>query len=99
MLIGSSVIGEIRADNFINGIPNFFNYIFNTFPKIRPTTFFSDIAEWYWGIKRWSLMLLDTLIIAFLGTLFGFIFAFINSFLASRNLMKNKLVYNLIRRV
>ena len=43
-----------------------------------------DPAEWFWGFKKWSLLLGQTLLMAYVGTLWGALFAFVLGFLASR---------------
>jgi phosphonate transport system permease protein len=99
LLFFSIYIGEVRLDNFIGGLPSFFNYINSTIPQIRLNTFFKDIAYWYWGINKWLLLMFDTFFIAFLATLIGSIIAFIACFPASNNLIKNKIIFNLVRRL
>lgn len=98
-LSGSIIVGEVRLDTFIEGLPNFFTYIDSTLPEIHRETFLADIGEWYWGIWRWLGMLFDTIVIAFLATLIGAIGAFLLCFPASHNLMRNPWIYNISRRV
>lgn len=49
----------------------------------------TDIGYWFWGWKKWSLLLMDTLLIAYLGTLIGTVVGFLLCFAASTNLMPN----------
>ena len=49
----------------------------------------TNVTEWYWGLRKWSALLLDTLLIAYLGTLAGALFGFLASFAAASNLMPN----------
>jgi phosphonate transport system permease protein len=58
----------------------------------------SDPADWFWGIKRWSRMLGETLLIAYVGTFTGFVLGFIGSFLCSANLIKSKLLRITVKR-
>jgi phosphonate transport system permease protein len=95
---GSIIVGEVRIDTFIEGLPNFFNYINSTLPEIHRETFLADIGNWYWGLGRWLGMLFDTIVIAFLATLIGGIVAFFLSFPASHNLMHNPWIYHISRR-
>ena len=44
----------------------------------------TDPVEWFWGLKKWSLLLGQTLLMAYVGTLWGAVFAFGLCFLASR---------------
>jgi len=56
-------------------------------------------GDWYWGIDRWLVLLWDTVLIAFLATLFGFIGAFVLCFPAARNLNSNSWSYFICRRI
>ncbi|MGD8963092.1 MAG: hypothetical protein PVH43_11290, partial [Desulfobacterales bacterium] len=88
-LWASAYVGEVDLAEFIEGLPSFFNYFQQTLPTIDAQTFQHDIADWYWGIGKWLRFLWDTVLIAFLATLFGFVSAFLLCFAASRNLNKN----------
>ncbi len=44
----------------------------------------TDPAEWFWGLGKWSLLLGQTLLMGYVGTLWGAGFAFVLCFLASR---------------
>jgi ABC-type amino acid transport system permease subunit len=68
-------------------------------PEIRTGHFVADVAEWYWGIGRWLSLLLDTVLMAFMGTLFGTAGAFLMCFPASRNLTPHGGVYVICRRL
>jgi phosphonate transport system permease protein len=98
-LWGSAYVGEVSIPEFIKGLPGFFNYFQQTLPELEIKTFQYDIADWYWGIGKWLRFLWDTVLIAFLATLFGFIFAFMLCFGASRNLNHNYWTYFICRRI
>jgi phosphonate transport system permease protein len=98
-LWASAYVGEVDLAEFIEGLPSFFNYFQQTLPTIDAQTFQHDIADWYWGIGKWLRFLWDTVLIAFLATLFGFISAFLLCFAASRNLNKNDWTYFICRRI
>ncbi|MBW2517367.1 MAG: phosphonate ABC transporter, permease protein PhnE [Deltaproteobacteria bacterium] len=98
-LWASAHVGEVDIPEFIEGLPGFFNYFQQTLPEIDAPTFREDISDWYWGIDKWLLFLWDTVLIAFLATLFGFISAFMLCFAASRNLNKNYWTYFVCRRI
>jgi phosphonate transport system permease protein len=49
---------------------------------------FTDMAEWFWGLGKWMRRLIDTLLIAYLGTLLGAMAAFLLCFSAAANLAK-----------
>jgi phosphonate transport system permease protein len=98
-LTGSAYVGEVNINEFVDGLPGFFNYFHETLPKLHAATLASDISDWYWGIDKWLQFLWDTVLIAFLATLFGFIFAFLLCFPSSRNLNKNIRTYFVCRRI
>lgn len=98
-LIASGWIGEFSLPVLLDGLPGFFNYINETLPTIRSGSILKDTAEWYWNLDKWLLMLWDTILIAFLATLFGAVGAFVLCFPASRNLVDNFWVYFVCRRL
>lgn len=98
--LGASLyIGEVRIDRFVEGLPGLFNYVSETLPPIRPDHIVEDVREWYWAFGRWMGLLLDTIVIAFLGTLLGTLGALVLCFPASRNLMNGRTVYFVTRRL
>jgi phosphonate transport system permease protein len=98
-LVGSVYVGEVNVSDFVKGLPGFLKYFYETLPKIQARTLWPDLSDWYWGIDKWLRYLWDTVLIAFLATLFGFIFAFVFCFPASRNLNNNYNVYFICRRI
>ncbi len=58
----------------------------------------TDPAEWFWGLGRWTRQLIDTLLIAYLGTLLGAIAAFFLCFAASVNLATSQTARFVARR-
>ncbi|MBP0444083.1 phosphonate ABC transporter, permease protein PhnE [Roseomonas sp. SSH11] len=49
----------------------------------------ADPAEWFWGWRKWGVLLLDTLLIAYVGTALGGLGGFLLAFCASANLVSN----------
>jgi phosphonate transport system permease protein len=45
----------------------------------------TNIPEWLWGWKKWSLLLGETILISYVGTLFGAVLGFALNFLAAEN--------------
>jgi phosphonate transport system permease protein len=99
MTLFSLYVGEVDLNEFFEGLPSFFNYFYDTVPEISATTALDDLADWYWGIGKWLRYLWDTVLIAFLATLFGFTGAFVLCFPAARNLNRNRWAYFLTRRI
>jgi phosphonate transport system permease protein len=96
---GSLWVSEVSLAKFVEGFPGLVAYIRGTLPVIRADHFVADVAEWYWGIGRWLSLLLDTLVMAFMGTLFGATSAFLVCFAAARNLTPRGWVYVICRRL
>jgi phosphonate transport system permease protein len=94
----SAWMGEVALEKFIQNFWRFFAYFGSTIPSISFATFFADIAEWFWGLKRWLRQLGDTIMIAYVGTLTGAIFGFCLCFLASANLVKSRATVFIARR-
>jgi len=97
-VVGSLWVSEVSLSKVVEGFPGLVAYVVGTLPVIRPESVSADMAEWYWGLGRWLTLLLDTLVIAFMGTLLGATSAVVLSFPAARNLAPNTWVYSLCRR-
>jgi phosphonate transport system permease protein len=84
--IVASGVAEIDLAKLFTNFGRFTNYIGRLFYLDSGLPVWSDTAEWFWGWKKWLLLLGDTLLIAYLGTVLGFAGAFFLCFLASANL-------------
>lgn len=82
-------VSEIDLPKFIANFHSFPNYILRIFFLESGAVVFTDVAEWFWGLKKWLLHIGDTLLIAYLGTLIGALGAFYLSFSAAANLAKS----------
>jgi phosphonate transport system permease protein len=96
--LGSLWVAEVSAEKLARGIPEIFSYVGRTLPELRWATLGSDLGDWYWGLGKWLNLLLDTVLIGFLGTLMGIAAGTLICFPASRNLMDRYPVYFLFRR-
>lgn len=99
LLLLSAAVGEVDAGAFVDGLPNLFTYLHDILPRIRPARPLADVAHWYHHLDRWLLLLWDTVLIGFLGTLFGSIAAFLLCFPATHGLMPVAWVRFVTRRV
>nr|WP_281175564.1 phosphonate ABC transporter, permease protein PhnE [Roseomonas aerilata] len=59
----------------------------------------TDPGEWFWGWRKWGLLLADTLLIAYVGTALGAIGGFLLSFVAAANLVPNPWIRGTARRL
>ena len=86
LIVVAGRFGEVDLKNLIDNISNFTSYFGRILPKLSVAHFGADVADWYWNITGWLKLLLDTVLIAYLGTLVGAMGAFAMAFLAATNL-------------
>ena len=98
LLLASLAISEVNPKRLAEGVPGMLGYIGGTLPVLRLRSLVPDLAEWYWGLGQWLLLLGDTLLIAFMGTVLGAVVAAILSFPASRTLVRGRGAYFVARR-
>jgi phosphonate transport system permease protein len=97
-IAAAAYAGEVNLAKFVEGLPRFTSYIRDILPTLRWPSLGADLMEWFWGWRKWLGLLLDTLLIAYLGTLFGALGAFAFSFLASANLVRTRWLRVSVRR-
>jgi len=97
-LAASMVIGDFDPVKIWNGLPRLHEFIVKILPLLRWDSLGADFAEWFLPAKLWLKLLIETVLIAFLATVFGVCGAFLLSFPASRNLVRNRAVLFLSRR-
>nr|WP_244499867.1 phosphonate ABC transporter, permease protein PhnE [Tardiphaga robiniae] len=90
--------GEVDVKKFVEGLPRFGSYFRDIMPTLRPATFWSDVAEWYWNFPTWIELLLETLLVAYVGTLTGATVGFALCFLTSANIFRNHVVAFVVKR-
>ena len=57
----AGVVGEVDLVKFYANIHRLPNYIWNITPPLSWATLGADIAEWFWNLKDWLRLLVDTL--------------------------------------
>jgi phosphonate transport system permease protein len=85
----SWVGAEVRPDVFWDKIGNFGSYFDRLTQLDTGARVWTDPVYWFWGLRRWSLQLLQTLLIAYVGTTTGLTLGVIGGLLASRNLVRS----------
>jgi phosphonate transport system permease protein len=96
--IASGWVAEVDPVRFVKHIGAFFSYFDRMMTLDTGARVWTDIVEWFWGLKKWSLLLLDTMLIAYAGTILGAIGGFLLCFAASSNLMPNWWIRNTVKR-
>ncbi|RGP36376.1 phosphonate ABC transporter, permease protein PhnE [Pseudotabrizicola alkalilacus] len=89
-----------RAERWVigAGLPRLGEYLAKTIPDLSWATLGSDLAVWFGRWQIWAKLLLETVLIAFMATVFGVVGGFLLSFPAARNLAPNGWVLWLSRR-
>jgi phosphonate transport system permease protein len=83
----AAISAEVDLPKLVDKIGNFTSYIGRIFHLDDGRLVFADIREWYWGLAKWSRLLAETLIIAYVGTALGAAGALLVCFAAAANLM------------
>lgn len=95
----SAWVADVHPIALASNIGRFTSYIERILPSLSLATLPADLAEWYWDLGDWLLLLFETLLIAYLGTLMGGIAAFLLCFLAASNLVASTAVRFCAKRV
>jgi len=90
---------EVRLDTFWAQLGNFGSYFGRLTYLDTGQHVWTDPPSWFWGLRRWSLQLLQTILIAYVGTASGCTLAVIGGVLASRNLIRSRALLVVTRRV
>ena len=85
-LLLSAIGAEVRLDKFWAQIGNFGSYFGRLTYLDTGAHVWTDPAYWFWGLRRWSLQLGQSLLIAYVGTLTGAALGLVGGILASRNM-------------
>ena len=67
-------------------------------PSLSWANLGADLASWFWAWRTWAVLLVETILIAFMATVFGVVGGFLLSFPAARNLAPNKWILWFTRR-
>lgn len=98
LVLATAWVGEVNLATLAKNAWRLPDYVGRTLPELRLATLGTDIGEWFWGVSRWTRLLGETLLIAYVGTLVGAASAFVLCFLASANLTPSHALVFAIRR-
>src|SRR5262245_27607161 len=68
--------GEVDLATLWTNLGRFTSYLGRLFFLENGQPVWTDIAEWYWGIGRWTRLLVETMFIAYVATALGGLAAF-----------------------
>ncbi len=84
--LGIAAIGaEVNLRTFFTYFGNFVSYFDRILTLENGSRVWTDIGEWFWGWRSWSLYLGETILISYVGTLSGAVLGFALNFLAAEN--------------
>jgi phosphonate transport system permease protein len=84
-LVIAAVGAEVNLRTLFTYFGNFVSYFDRIFTLENGARVWTDIGEWFWGWRKWLWMLGETILISYVGTLFGAILAFSLNFFAAEN--------------
>lgn len=84
-LVLAAIGAEVNLRTFFTYFGNFISYFDRIFTLDNGQRVWTDVAEWFWGWRKWLKMLGETLLISYVGTLTGTVLAFVLNFLAAEN--------------
>jgi len=91
--------GEVDPENLLDHLSSLTSYFGRILPKLTSAHMVADVADWYWNFFGWLKLLLDTVMIAYLGTFVGAAGALMAAFLAAANLTPGRWVRWISKRV
>ena len=90
---------EVDLGKFWAGLPNFGSYFGRLAHLDTGAYVWTDPGNWYWGLRRWSLELGQTLLIAYVGTALGLAIGVVGGVLSSFHLVRTGAFRFAVRRV
>jgi phosphonate transport system permease protein len=84
-LVVAAVGAEVNLRTFFTYFGNFVSYFDRILTLEDGTRVWANIGEWFWGWRKWLWMLGETILISYVGTLFGAFLAFSLNFFAAEN--------------
>lgn len=95
----ASVIAEVDLAVLAANIHRLPDYLARILRLDNGSPVWSDPAEWMWGLDLWLLLMGETILIAYVGTLTGAMGGFVLCFLSATNLVRNPIVRITAKRV
>src|SRR3984893_1576599 len=84
-LVIAALGAEVNLRTFFTYFGNFVSYFDRILTLESGARVWTDIGEWLWGWHKWLWMLGETILISYVGTLFGAVLAFALNFFAAEN--------------
>src|ERR1700722_7193257 len=84
-LVVASIGAEVNLRTLFTYFGHFVSYFDRLLTLDDGKRVWTNITEWLWGWHKWSLLLGETILISYVGTLSGAVLAFALNFLAAEN--------------
>jgi phosphonate transport system permease protein len=84
-LVIAAIGAEVNLRTFFTYFGNFVSYFDRILTLENGARVWTDIGEWFWGWRKWLWMLGETILISYVGTLFGAVLGFSLNFFAAEN--------------
>jgi len=84
-LVVASVGAEVNLRTLFTYFGHFVSYFDRILTLENGGRVWTDIGEWFWGWRKWSFYLGETILISYVGTLSGAVLGFALNFLAAEN--------------
>jgi phosphonate transport system permease protein len=97
-LAASAVSAEVDPARLFGNIDRFTSYFGRLVVLDSGRYVWTDPVEWYWGLGRWLRLLMETVLIAYVGTALGAVGGIGLCFLAAANLSPHPVVRAVTRR-
>ena len=98
----SAWVAEVDPGQLGRHIGAFFGY-FDRITTLEGSTtgarVWTSPGEWFWGLRKWGLLLFDTMLMAYVGTLLGALAGFALCFVSSANLVRQPWLRGTARRL
>jgi phosphonate transport system permease protein len=98
-LLIAAIGAEVNLRTFFTYFGNFISYFDRILTLDSGARVWTDFGEWFWGWHKWLLMLGETILISYVGTLVGALFAFALNFLAAENTSPSPSLRFVVRRL
>ena len=93
----SAHASEVDMRRFLAGLPRVGAYLWRTLPTLHWASLGEDVAEWFWAWRLWGRLLLDTMLVGYVGTVLGAAAALALSLLAAANTAPGRIVARVAR--
>jgi phosphonate transport system permease protein len=97
-MVLSAISAEVEPATLLANIGKFTSYIGRIFLLENGQFVWTAPAEWFWGLENWLSLLLETVLIAYVGTALGTIGAVLLAFVAATNLSPHPVLRAITRR-